>query len=71
MFPEANLNCTASIAAVTLQYPATNESDICDPDPFITNLVSKCFTNVVLAGLKRRKIPVILSSFSFPVLLKL
>ena len=57
MLPVSNLNLTASIADVVLQYPATK---LCHALAFANILpVSeiKCFTKVVLLGLNKNKFP--------------
>ena len=66
--PAPNLNCTASMAVVVLQYPATNASAICSLAPSVINLLIKCFTNVVDPGLKSCIYPERFSSFALPTL---
>ena len=67
MFPDDMVNWTPSMAAVTLQYPPTYIAWLYPGDvvSWLLTTEVKCFTNVVLLGLNKCKVP---DAESLPVL---
>ncbi len=62
MLPVFNENCTALIADVVFPYPPINNWWEYTLSPYAFVVAKKCFTNVVLLGSNKCKVPEQLSS---------